>query len=96
MATEAKFKFLVLWASELRAADAAIEDATRILKDKTVPEKEVGIAIMRAFQVCRTALLGCSGVDHMVVCEAERAKFEPRVTNVEPRPAKPAGGKDAK
>lgn len=86
MASEGKFTVMILWASELRAAAAAIEAVDLLIKSKAAKPGELEDAILGALKVTRAALYGCSAASNMVVCEAERAKLEPRETIVAPRP----------
>lgn len=90
MADMATFKVTVLWGAELRAAAAAIA----ALRDKKEVKDDAEFARLHvaAINACAAALHGLveHPDSHLVVCEAERGTFVPRVTNIV-RP-EPKGG----
>lgn len=83
----------IVWANELRAASFAIERMRELTKAGVVGN-ELTNAERAALLACAGALGGLYDKPCITVLEADRADFEPRVTNVvAPGKAAEGGGK---
>lgn len=86
MASVSKAVVIVLWESELRAAADALMPIRRAVKEgKGIDPAEA----WNALEACAAALANVASHPeaNLVVCSAERLKYEPRDIHVSPRPA---------